>query len=132
MDRALAKEIRKYKKHVKALLICDSKTAKSYLSDLENGIADFVENSGATSIEEVITRFGEPEVVARAFFESADIRKIKRRMNIKRMLLVGVLLAVVIWAVAVSYLSIEAHLSMPGCFVETVSGEVGTNPSINK
>lgn len=132
MDRALAKEIQKYKKHVKALLICDSKTAKSYLSDLENGIADFVENSGATSIEEVITRFGEPEVVARAFFESADIRKIKRRMNIKRMLLVGVLLAVVIWAVAVSYLSIEAHLSMPGYFVETVSGEVGTNPSINK
>lgn len=132
MDRTLAKEIRKYKKHVKALLICDSKTAKSYLSDLENGIADFVENSGATSIEEVITRFGEPEVVARAFFESADIRKIKRRMNIKRMLLVGVLLAVVIWAVAVSYLSIEAHLSMPGYFVETVSGEVGTNPSINK
>lgn len=132
MDRALAKEIQKYKKHVKALLICDSKTAKSYLSDLENGIADFVENSGATSIEEVITRFGEPEVVARAFFESADIRKIKRRKNIKRMLLVGVLLAVVIWAVAVSYLSIEAHLSMPGYFVETVSGEVGTNPSINK
>lgn len=132
MDRALAKEIQKYKKHVKALLICDSQTAKSYLSDLENGIADFVENSGATSIEEVITRFGEPEVVARAFFESADIRKIKRRMNIKRMLLVGVLLAVVIWAVAVSYLSIDAHLSMPGYFVETVSGEVGTNPSINK
>lgn len=132
MDRALAKEIRKYKKHVKALLICDSKTAKSYLSDLENGIADFVENSGATSIEEVITRFGEPEVVARAFFESADIRKIKRRMNIKRVLLAGVLLAVVIWAVAVSYLSIDAHLSMPGYFVETVSGEVGTNPSINK
>lgn len=132
MDRALAKEIQKYKKHVKALLICDSKTAKSYLSDLENGIADFVENSGATSIEEVITRFGEPEVVARAFFESADIRKIKRRKNIKRMLLVGVLLAVVIWAVAVSYLSTEAHLSMPGYFVETVSGEVGTNPSINK
>ncbi len=132
MDRALAKEIRKYKKHVKALLICDSKTAKSYLSDLENGIADFVENSGATSIEEVITRFGEPEVVARAFFESADIRKIKRRMNIKRVLLAGALLAVAIWAVAVSCLSIDAHQSNHGYFVETVVGETGTNPSINK
>lgn len=129
MDRALAKEIQKYKKRIKALLICDSKTAKSYLNDLENGIADFVENSGATSIEEVITHFGEPEIVARAFFETADIHKIKRRMNVRRVLLIGVLLAVAVWAIAVTCIAIDANQSNYGYFTEVVSVENGTCPA---
>lgn len=131
MDSLLAKEIQKYKKRVKALLICDSKTAKNYLNDLENGIADFVENTGATDIEEIIAHFGEPEVVARVFFETADIVKIKRRMNIRRVLLIGVLLAVAIWAAAVTYLVIDEHQSSPGYFMEDTV-EYVTYPPMNE
>lgn len=131
MYKALEKEIRKYKKRIKALLICDSKMAKSYLDGFENNIADFVENSGASSMQEIIAHFGEPEVVARAFFETADIRKVKRRINIKRVVIVGFLTAVVVWAVAVTCLAIDAYTSNHGYSSDVVSEEIITYPLTN-
>lgn len=132
MDRAFEKAIRKYEKRIKALLICDSKTAKSYLQDLDDGIVDFIENSGATSIQEIIARFGTPEAVAREFLETASIRKIKRRMNIKRAVLTGMFIVVAIWAVAVTCLSIDSYRSNHGFIVDSVSKATVTYSQTNK
>ncbi len=132
MDRVLEKAIRKYKKRTKALLLCDSKMAKAYLQDLDNSITDYVEENGVTDIEEIIAHFGDPEVVARAFFETADIRRIKKRMNIKHAVLIGILIAVAIWASAMTYISIDAHRSNHGYIAYGASEEIVTYSQANK
>lgn len=67
MDRAFEKAIRKYKKRIKALLICDSKMAKSYLQDLDDGIVDFIENSAQQAYRKSSRVLGLPRLLPESF-----------------------------------------------------------------
>lgn len=114
MDKILKASVKKYLKQIKALLICDAKTAKCFLSDFENDIVNYIEDTNANSIDDVIEKFGEPESVARSFLETADIQKIRKRMRIKNIILSAIIAAVLMWVGYLTYFFADAVSSQHG------------------
>ena len=118
MKRApLNREIKKYILDVKSYLICDWRTRQKFLKDLKNDINDFVDENEEVTIDDVRNRFGEPEKIARSFLEGADLKKIKRRMNFGRTIIVGVIAALLIWLGALLFAIIHPYVEEPKTYI---------------
>lgn len=121
MNDVLQNEIKKYIKDIRSLLFCDSKTLKSFLKDFENDVINFADDNGVTDMQQIVEHFGAPDQVARGFFETTDLRKIKKRMQVKQYILCGVLVAVFVWALCLMRLTVYEHKENNGTFVRTVN-----------
>ncbi len=118
MKRApLNREIKKYIIDVKSYLICDWRTRQKFLKDLKNDINDFVDEKEDVTIEDIRNRFGEPEKISRSFLEGADLKKIKRRMNFGRTIIVGVIAALLIWLGALLFAVIHPYVEEPKTYI---------------
>lgn len=112
------KEINKYLRKVKSLIICDFATKRKFIGDLKNNILDYVETGSVKSIDDIHKQFGTPEDIAKAFFENADIVKIKKKMSITRIILIAVIIALALWAGGIVTAVIDNHDQMTGYTVE--------------
>ncbi|MCH5191558.1 MAG: hypothetical protein J1F23_05270 [Oscillospiraceae bacterium] len=124
MSDVLRNEIKKYIKETKSLLFCDSKTLKSFLKDFENDVVDFADDNGVADIQQIIEHFGTPDQVARGFFETTNLRKIKKRLQIKQYILCGVISALLIWAVCLTFLAVDGHNEHSGTFVDSTNNAI--------
>lgn len=120
MNKQLKKDINQYIKEIKQNIICDFKTRKKFISDIKNSIYDFVECENSTSIDDVYHHFGTPQQIAKEFFVNADVKKIKRRMNFTKVVFVGVIIAIVLWATAVTIDLIDSLRDNHGYYVDEI------------
>lgn len=112
------KEIKKYLKKVKLLIICDFATRRKFIGDLKNNILDYSETNDVQSIDDVYKQFGTPEDIAKAFFQDIDIKKVKMKMNFTRVILIAVIIALALWAGGIVTAVIDNHDQMTGYTVE--------------
>lgn len=109
MGKQLEKQVKHYIREIKGYLICDFGTKRRFIKDLRGDIYNYMEDNNITNIEEVTEHFGTPKSIAMSFFESVDIKKVKRRMNISRIILFGVLAVIVIWSVGVTVAVVNSN-----------------------
>lgn len=121
MNDVLRNEIKKYIKEIRSLLFCDSKTLKCFLKDFENDVTNFANDNCITDVQQIIEHFGAPDQVARGFFETTDFLKIKKRMQVKRYILCGILVALLVWAVCLTSLTVFEHKENNGKIVKNVN-----------
>ena len=118
MNKSLQLEIKKYIKEVKSLVFCNNKLLKEFLKDFECDVVSYTEENNITDINSIIQHFGTPESVAKGFLESTDLKLIRKRIRIKNVILAGILIAVTVWAVGVTFAVIEGVKSINGYSVE--------------
>lgn len=123
LNKTLQTEINKYIKEIKSLVFCNSKTLKGFLNDFKNDILNYVDENNVTDILNVIQHFGTPEEVAKGFLESTDLKKIKKRIQIKNFILVAIIVFILIWALSVTFATLESLKSVNGYFVENSAME---------
>lgn len=116
-DTTLNSEIKKYIVDVKSYLICDWRTRHRFINDLKNDIACFVDETENATMDDVRKRFGEPKDIAKGFFETADIKKIKKRMNIGRTVAIGVIIALVMWLSVLLFAVIHPYVEEPKTYI---------------
>lgn len=123
-DKQLDRDIKSYIKEIKSLLICDHKTQSKFIGDIKSRINDHIENGLINNIDDIYKRMGSPHDIAMAFFENADVKKVKKKMNITKIILVGVITALVIWTSVLLGAVIHSYVEEPGYVVdEVVDGE---------
>ena len=127
MDKKLKKEINKYIKEIKLNIICDFKTRNKFISDIKNSIFDFVECENIVSMDDIYNHFGTPQQIAKEFFLNADVKKIKRRMNFTKIVLIGIIVALIMWATTLVYAIIDANYIHDGHIVEEIVDEDGAS-----
>lgn len=103
-NKQLNQEKRKYLNEVRSYFISDQGTRNKFIRDLKSDIDGFIEENAVTDFKSVYDRFGKPQDIAKGFFENADIKKIKRKMNITRVVLIAVVMALVMFA---AFLTVE-------------------------
>lgn len=118
MNKQFNNDINKYIKDIKSFLICDYKTQKKFIDDFKNDVFSYIEDNSVNDIDKISEHFGTPQEIAKGFFENADTKKIKKKMNISRIILIGIIAALLIWIVGVTVAVIDAHPSNDGYFVE--------------
>ena len=119
------KELKKYGKRVRRLLLVKTDAAAQFLAELENNIADYAEADGIADISKIEARFGTPEAIAKEFFANTDIEAVRKKLTIRRVIAAVLIVALLLWGVALTALYIEGHNDMGGSFGEETVIEAG-------
>ena len=117
-NKQMHKAVNKYIKEVKSYLICDFKTQRKFTGDLKNRISEHIDNGVINSADDIYQQIGNPQEIVKGFFENADTKKIKRRINFTRICLIGVIIALLVWGTGIIVTLIDAHKSNNGYIVE--------------
>lgn len=92
------KELNHYKCEVRKKLLCDSKISKTFFSDFENDIDNYISENNVDSIVEIYNHFGTADDIANAFFATNDVKSVRKKVKIKKLIAVLVVAILAIWA----------------------------------
>lgn len=120
MTEALKKELDVYFSNVEALLLCDRKSKKDFLAELKNDVDEFLQYEPEANFGRILSTFGSPEEIAESFLKTADIANIKKKMNIKKIVLFSLLAIVLVYIIFVVASFIDVHTEAHGYFEEGI------------
>ena len=103
------KERNQYINQIKKLLFCSSKERKKFLKEFNDNIDDFLKDNSEASIDELQEAMGTPQEIADGFLGNADTKAIKKRTSIVRVLIIIGSAALLIFAITLLGLWLDAH-----------------------
>ena len=127
MKNNLAADVRRYKRRIKADLLCGTKQSKQFMADMSDAIDNYIEEHAVTRLAEVEEHFGAPEQIARSFLAETDLSVIRKKVRLKQSVLYALLAALVIWTIAVAWSFAVTRLHQDE-FYEIDLGVVSTAP----
>lgn len=114
------KEIDEYIAEIKKNLICSSSQKNTIINDLRNSIVNFVEENNIDDINKVYAQFGTPEEIANQSISDTEPQKIKKNYKHHRVIIIGVVVAVLIIAIVIIWAALDGHKAVDGYFVDSL------------
>lgn len=114
-------EIDEYIAEIKKNLICSSSQKNTIITDLRNSIVNFVEENDIDDINKVYAQFGAPEEIANQSISDTEPQKIKKNYKHHRVIIIGVVVAVLIITIVIIWGALDGHKSTDGYFVDTLN-----------
>lgn len=114
------KEIDEYIAEIKKNLICSSSQKSTIINDLRNSIVNFVEENDIDDINKVYAQFGTPEEIANQSISDTEPQKIKKNYKHHRVIIIGVVVAVLIIAIVIIWAALDGHKAVDGYFVDSL------------
>ena len=102
------------------LLVCDRKKQKAFLTELKNDVEEFVHQEPQADFDAVVCAFGSPAEIAESFLKTADITAIKKKMNVKKIILLALLAVVAVYVIFVVASFIDVHTEAHGYYEEGI------------
>lgn len=118
MGAVTDKELKNYYSQITRLAVCERKKKKDFLLELKENIEEFVSDSPEATLEEIEKLFGTPEVIAQSLVSNTDSAKIRKQVQIKKAVVVSLIIALVIYALFVVLSLIDVHTEAHGYFEE--------------
>ena len=116
--------INEYISSVSSLIICPLKQKKAFLAELRSDVENFlVETENATK-EDIENFFGTPESIASSFISNTDSVDIKRKVSLKKILVVSMVVALLIYLAFVIISLIDVHTESHGYFEQGLISSV--------
>lgn len=121
----IEKDIKIYLHAIDNNLVCPKKQKKVILEDIAASIRDYIEDENITDISQLYSHFGSAEEIAKTyladFVTPADIKK---AVNKKKALIIGVIVALIIYVLALIIVIVDGHISVNGYIVESAPQEI--------
>lgn len=114
------KEIDEYIAEIKKNLICSSSQKNTIITDLRNSIVNFVEENDIDDINKVYAQFGTPEEIANQSISDTEPQKIKKNYKHHRVIIIGVVVAVLIITIVIIWAALDGHKAVDGYFVDSL------------
>lgn len=114
------KEIDEYIAEIKKNLICSSSQKNTIINDLRNSIVNFVEENDIDDINKVYAQFGTPEEIANQSISDTEPQKIKKNYKHHRVIIIGVVVAVLIITIVIIWAALDGHKAVDGYFVDSL------------
>ena len=108
------KERNQYINQIKKLLFCSSKERKKFLKEFNDNIDDFLKDNPEASFNELQKAMGTPQEIADGFLGNADIKAIKKRTSIVRVLIIIGVVGILILAITLLGLWLDAREARVG------------------
>lgn len=114
------KEIDEYIAEIKKNLICSSSQKNAIICDLQESVINFVEENDIDDIHKVYDQFGTPEEIANQSISDTEPQKIKKNYKHHRVIIIGVVVAVLIIAIVIIWAALDGHKAVDGYFVDSL------------
>ena len=125
----IEKEIEKYISEIESNLVCCGRLKKSLAKEIEGSVYDYAESRDIKDISEVYNHFGTPEEMARAYLSQVDPKKIRKAVNARKVVIIGVVVALMMLAVFFVSLFIDAHITFDSSYNQEIVEDVIINDS---
>lgn len=70
---------------------------RKFLRDFKTDVLEYAKAENISDIDKIKAHFGEPEKIARAFLMESDIRDIKKRLTVKRIILISAIIVITVF-----------------------------------
>ncbi len=120
MTESLNRKLEAYYDEIYSLAPCSKKQKKAFISELKTEIEEYVENFSSADINEIKAVFGSPEDIADGFAQSLTRGDIKKKLGLRKIIIMVLLCALIIWALFAVISLIDVHTEAHGYFSETV------------
>lgn len=127
MHKELEKEISRYLNDIKCLMPGDISSKRKYLRGLKNEIYDYAEENEDVSMGDIVLHFGEEEEVAKLYVDTLDVKTIKRKLNIRRVVVTVMIAALVVWGVMATVGLVVSRVDAKDGMVITYTNEMEEN-----
>ena len=114
----IEKEIDAYVTEIKKNLICPVSEQNKLIDDIKNNILDFVYENNITDISKVYEHFGDPKDIAGQFLTDIEPSKIKKAVNICKVLIIAAIIIIALIAITLAIELIDSHNEIRGNLVE--------------
>lgn len=118
MGKVTEKELKNYYLNIDRLILCDRRQKKEFLCQLKENVEEYLADSPEATLEDIEKVFGTPESIGGSFLENADSEKIKKQLQLKRVLIIAALIALIIYALFAVLSLIDVHTEAHGYFEE--------------
>lgn len=118
MDRVTEKELKGYYSRIIRLSVCDRRRKRELLCQLKENISELMSETPDVTMEEIEKAFGTAESIAESFTLNAGSGEIRRQVQLKRLLIIAAVIAIVIYALFVVLSLIDVHTEAHGYFEE--------------
>ena len=108
------KLIRQYLKETKKNVACSAKRKRAFLAQLEAGLRELAQETDDLTMEQLTEAFGTPQQQAQSFMETLDAKEIKKAFGWKKVVLIGVIAALLIWGVVMVTVLIDSYVASHG------------------
>lgn len=113
-------ELKAYYSEIEKLLVCDRKQKTAFMTELMANIDEYIATVGKTDIDSIRAEFGTPEVIAESFLMNSDAVTIKNKLDIKKCILIAIVIALVIYLAFVVISLIDVHTEAHGYIEEGI------------
>jgi len=118
------KQINKYIKDIKKELLYGTKESRQFLKELKQNVTDYAEENQNADMAQVTEQFGKPEDIAATFFEQYSKDGIKRKVNIRRVVVTAAVTIVTVFVIIMIIALIDTHNSKSGYTIILPAQEV--------
>ena len=120
MSKIKDRQLQEYLSEVSRSLICDKKQKKAIIGQLRADVEGFVAENDETSLEDIIGYFGSAESISASFMENVDTVKLKRSLDVKKVIVIALVLALVIYVLFVVISLVDVHDEAHGYIEEGI------------
>ena len=117
------KEINRYIKDIKKELLYGTKESRQFLKELKQNVTDYAEENQNADMAEVTEQFGKPEDIAATFFEQYDKNEIKRKVNVRRVIIAASITVVLMIATTLIVGMVDSFNSKLSYHIATIYEE---------
>lgn len=112
-------EVKIYVKNIKKRLLYNTKESKRYLKNLETNIMEYVDEFQVTDMAAIKNHFGSENEIANAYFETVELKTVKRKINIKRIIAIFIITIVCTWIGYLTVALISTTRANPDYIIES-------------
>ena len=118
MDKTSKKQLDEYFAEVSKALMCPPKQKKAFINQLRSDVESFLNDNPDATADEIKACFGSAESIAQSFITNSEPGTLKKALDIKKVILIGVIVALVIYLAFVVISLIDVHTEAHGYFRE--------------
>ena len=114
------KKLQEYYREVSKHVICPNKLKKEFLNQLKDDIDCFISDNPEATIEDVKENFGTAMAFAESFMQGMDVSGLNKKLNIRRVILITCIVALIIYAAFVVISLVDVHNEAHGHIEEGI------------
>ncbi len=118
MNKLQKIQLNTYYKEISSFAVLTGKQKKAFVNELKSAVNEYVELNPDCTIDDIKAVFGTPEEITLSFIENGNFTKVKKKLDIKRVIIAAVITALIIWFAFAVIGLIDVHLEAHGTLTE--------------
>lgn len=113
-------ELKEYYAEISDKILCDRKQKSAFIKELSSDIDEYLTLYPEADMDKIKAEFGTAEEIASSFINNSDTAKIRKMLNFKKLMLLAVVIALLVYTVFVVISLIDVHTEAHGYMQEGI------------